>query len=46
MFTLDAHAATSSGEPLSPTTVELRDPGPHYVAQSAVRLLTRPGAMP
>ncbi|MEV2231897.1 hypothetical protein AB0H69_25500 [Streptomyces phaeochromogenes] len=46
MFTLNAHAATSPGELLVPTTVELRGPGPRDVAQSVVPLLTRPGALP
>jgi hypothetical protein len=46
MFTVNAHAAASPGEPLAPVIVERRDPGPHDVAQSAVRLLTGLGDMP
>ncbi|MDO0917297.1 hypothetical protein QQM39_42800 [Streptomyces sp. DT2A-34] len=46
MFTVTAHAATSPGEPLAPTSAEHRDPGRHDVAQSVIRLLTRLVAMP
>ncbi|MFH0176490.1 hypothetical protein ACIA6D_29880 [Streptomyces cacaoi] len=46
MFPVNAHADTSPGEPLAPTTLECLDPGPHEVAQSVIRLLTRRGAMP
>ncbi|MFC8662225.1 hypothetical protein [Streptomyces sp. NPDC057199] len=46
MSTVKAHAATSPSEPLAPPTAERRDPGHRGIAQSAVRLLTRPGAMP
>ncbi|MFJ1806745.1 MULTISPECIES: hypothetical protein [unclassified Streptomyces] len=46
MSTADAHADTSSGEPLDPTMPERRDPSPHDAAKSGIRLLTRRGAMP
>lgn len=46
MSTVNAHAATPPGEPPAPTTVERRDPGPHDVAQSFVRLLPRLGDLP
>ncbi|MEE1765237.1 hypothetical protein [Streptomyces sp. SP18BB07] len=46
MLTVNAHAATSPGEPLAPTMAERRDPGPHDVAQSVIRLLTRSGDIP
>ncbi|MEU9309344.1 hypothetical protein [Streptomyces sp. NPDC048256] len=46
MLTVHAHAAPSAGEPLAPATVERQGPGPHDVAQSVLRLLTRLGAMP
>ena len=46
MSTVDAHATTPPGEPLAPTMVERADPCPRDAADSVVRLLTRPGAMP
>lgn len=41
MCTVDAHAAQSPGEPLTPTTVGRRDSGSLDRARSVIRLLTR-----